>query len=221
MREQPEDRVHAFHPRRLFAPLSAIVATLAIAPAAGAQPQFPPLPDPVPVTVDAATTALLVLDFNSAVCTPRPSCIATLPSVSSVVTAARAANVLVIYSTSTAPGAVTLPEAMQLPGDPEVTGRADKFFRTDLEDILASHNIKTVVLMGTAANGAALYTSFGATVRGMTVVAVDDAMPGPSDISEYVARWQILNQPGSDNPENEPLREGRVTLSRSDLISFK
>ncbi|HWP67591.1 MAG TPA: HD domain-containing protein, partial [Candidatus Limnocylindria bacterium] len=34
----------------------------------------------VPVTVDPATTALLVLDLNTAVCPPRPGCVASLPA---------------------------------------------------------------------------------------------------------------------------------------------
>ena len=65
-----------------------------------------------------------------------------------------------------------------------------------------------------------LYTAFGANVRGYTVVVATDgisAAPFPMVLTQY----QLLNQPGFANPENTPLAENKVTLSRSDLITFR
>ena len=36
-----------------------------------------------------------------------------------------------------------------------------------------------------------------------------------------VTRWQLLNEPGFTNADNKPLAKGFVTLSTTDLISFK
>ena len=119
---------------------------------AQAQPAPPTLPDPAPVMVDPGTTAYLGLDLNSAVCPPRPACIAAIPAVSRLLQRARDAGVFVVYS-STA-GAQVLPDVAPGPDDPVVTSRADKFFNTDLDQQLKDHGIQTLVLVGSAANGA-------------------------------------------------------------------
>ncbi len=51
-----------------------------------------------------------------------------------------------------------------------VKSLADKFFKTDLEKILNDKGIKTVVVVGTAAQGAVLYTASQAAFRGMQVI---------------------------------------------------
>jgi nicotinamidase-related amidase len=190
----------------------------AVATEATAQ-ALPTIPAPAPVTLDPATTAFLVLDLNSAVCAPRPSCQATLPPVAAFLDRARQANVFVVYSSTT--GATTLPELAPRPDDPTVVSRADKFFNTQLDDILRNRGIRTAVIVGSAANGAVLYTSFGANLRGYTVVVAEDGLSAPEDFAVLLTRYQLLNQPGLSNPDNEPLREGAVTLSRTDLISFQ
>ena len=52
----------------------------------------------------------------------------------------------------------------------------DKFLRTDLEKILKDKGIKTVIVAGTASNGAVLYTASGAAFRGMNVIVPVDGM---------------------------------------------
>ena len=81
--------------------------------------------------------------------------------------------------------------------------------------------ISTLIVTGYSGTGAVLYTSFEANARGYTVVAADDAIPTADSVGDYVARYQLLNQPGASNPTNEPLRSRVVTLSRSDLISAR
>jgi nicotinamidase-related amidase len=189
-------------------------------PTATAQ-DMPTIPAPTAVTLDPATTAFLVLDINSAVCAPRPGCTATVPAIAAFLDRARQANAFVVYSNSSAPGTTIMPEVAPRPDDPVVTGNADKFFNTSLDDILRDHGIRTAVIVGTAANGAVLYTSFGASARGYTVVVADDGMSSPDDFAVLLTRYQLLNQPGFGNPTNEPLRERAVTLSRTDLISFQ
>jgi hypothetical protein len=77
------------------------------------------------------------------------------------------------------------------------------------------------VLVGTLANGAVLYTSFGANVRGYTVVVAEDGLSGDRPFDLIVTRYQVLNQAGFANPQNTPLATERVTLSRGDLITFR
>ncbi|MBO0835587.1 MAG: isochorismatase family protein [Actinobacteria bacterium] len=178
------------------------------------------VPDPVPVTVDPASTAYLVLDLTTAVCAPRPGCVATLPAAAALLARARAAGAMVVYSQTAAAGSQILPEVAPLPGDPVVTARADKFFNTDLDSILSSHGIKTLVLVGTAANGAVLYTTFEANLRGYTVVVAEDGVSANSGYITHYTLFQLLNQPGFTNPQNTPLKTGDVTLSTGPLVTF-
>src|ERR1700759_1340731 len=58
----------------------------------------PPAPELKPVTVDPATTGLLVLDFMKGNCETRPRCVASVPGVKKIIDAARAHNMLLIYT---------------------------------------------------------------------------------------------------------------------------
>lgn len=206
-----------------------LVAGCAPAPAATSpSPSLagvPKIPDPVAVQVDPATSALLILDITSVICTPRPACVQSVPKIAALLKKARDAKVAVVaYSDTPTPGSQVLPEVAPQPGEPKVTGRADKFFKTDLEKILADKKIKTAVVVGSAAHGAVLYTVFGLGLRGITAVVAEDGMSvgsGPEAFGMTVARWQLLNEPGFANATNKPLDPGHVTLSRSDLITFK
>ncbi len=191
-----------------------------VAAGASGQVPIPALPAPAPVTLDARTTAYLVLDLTSVVCAPRPACRTTLPAAAALLTKARAAGALVVYSETLTPGSTVLPEVAPRPGEPEVTGRADKFFGTPLDEILKSKGIKTAVIVGTTANGAVLYTAFGANLRGYTVVVAADGISA-DPFPLLLAQYQVLNQPGFANPDNTPLAEAKVTLSRGDLIAFR
>jgi nicotinamidase-related amidase len=183
--------------------------------------ELPSLPEPVAVTLDPSTTAFLVLDMSTATCSPRPACVDSLAPVARLLAAARAANVLVVYSSTTAPGATILPEVAALPTDPVVVSSADKFFNTPLDEILRMNGIETAIMVGTASNGAPMYTAFGANLRGYTVVVAEDGISGTNDFQTFLARYQLLNQPGYSNADNQPLRERAVTLSRTDLIDFQ
>jgi nicotinamidase-related amidase len=186
--------------------------------AQAAQPSEPVLPDVAPVAVDPSTSAFLVLDINSSVCPPRPACLTSVPAIARLLTKARAAGDFVEYSTTGT--ADVLSDVAPRAGEPIVTARADKFYNTDLDQTLQQHGIQTLVLVGSAANGAVLYTSFGAVERGYTVVIATDGISSGPDFDTYLAEYQLLNQPGFANATNEPLHSDAVTLSRSDLITF-
>src|SRR6187431_1659907 len=137
----------------------------------------PPAPELKPATVDAKTTALLMLDFMNQNCGQRPRCLATIPAMKTLLTEARAKGVTVIYTffgTTTAADVIkdVAPAANEL----NVTSFADKFLNTDLDKKLKDKGIETVIVAGTAANGAVLYTGSGAALRGMKVIVPVDGI---------------------------------------------
>jgi isochorismate hydrolase len=183
--------------------------------------QVPAVPDPVAVRLDPATTAIVVLDITQQTCAPQPACInGMVPNIASLLGHARDAGVYVIYSTPPS-GSPVLPEVSPAPGDPVFSGQGqDRFYNTDLDSLLQSHGITTIVLMGWREDGSVMYTSVGATLRGYTVVVADDGTSAAQAYDIAIGRYMMLTQLNS-NPGNEPLRPMAVTLSRTDLISFQ
>jgi nicotinamidase-related amidase len=179
------------------------------------------LPRPVSVTVNPATTAYLLLDLTSVVCAPNPTCVASLPAAAALLAKARAAGATVIYSETTTSGSQILPQVAPQAGESVVLAHADKFFNTDLDQILSSRGIKTLVVVGTAANGAVLYTTFEAGLRGYTVVVAKDGVSADSPFIMHYSLFQLLNEPGFSNPQNTPLLAGAVTLSKASLVTFQ
>jgi len=206
----------------LVANLAAVMGLSAAqaGPGPNAAVQVPEIPPAVPVALDPRTTSFLVLDMNEAVCTPNPRCAATVPAVAGLLNRARAAGVPVVYSSGRTPTQVVAPLA-PLGNEPLVMSGADKFYGTDLDEILTGLGAETLLVVGVAANGAPLYTSFGANLRGYTVAVAEDGIAGPAEFEEFLARYQLLNQPGFNNPTNTPLMAGRVTLTRTDLVTFR
>ncbi len=174
----------------------------------------PPAPALRPVTVDLKTTALLILDIQRQNCNMerRPRCVASLPRLQALLKRAIDKEMPVIYSLAgTATVADIWWQVQPLGSEPVVTAGADKFLRTDLERILQDRGIKTVIVTGTAAHGAVLYTASGAAMRGLSVVVPVDGMSAESLYIEQYTAWHLANAPTVG---------ARVTLTRSDLITF-
>ena len=158
----------------------------------------PPAPQITDVTVNPKTTALLLLDFNKQTCNAerRPRCIASIPTMKKLLDYARSKGMLVVYSLSA--GAVSGDIAADLApvaGDPVVVSGPDKFMGTDLEKILKERGIKTVIVTGTAAHGAVLYTASGAALRGIQVIVPVDGMSAESVFAEQYVAWNLVNAP--------------------------
>ncbi|HYK98790.1 MAG TPA: isochorismatase family protein [Candidatus Acidoferrales bacterium] len=196
-------------------------ATPTPTPAPTATSPIPVIPAPVAVEVPVAGAALLVLDITNTICDVRPSCVASVPKIAILVKKARDAKVPVIYSTTTTAGTLVRPEITPQSGDITIAGRADKFFGTNLEQILKDKNVQNAVVVGSASNGAVLYTVFGLNLRGITVVVAQDGISAEPEFPTTVTRWQLLNEPGFTNADNKPLAKGFVTLSTTDLVTFK
>jgi len=192
----------------------------ATASSAAPSPAAPSVPRPVPVTVDPRTTAYLVLDLTTAVCAPNPACVDSLPAAARLLARARAAGALVVYSKTVHPGDSVMPQVAPLPSDPLVTASPDKFIGTDLAQILSSHGITTLVLVGTKANGAIMYTSLHANVLGYTVIVAVDGVSADTPYIMHYGLYQLLNQPGFPNVANMPGTADAVTLTTTRQVTF-
>jgi nicotinamidase-related amidase len=175
----------------------------------------PPAPALKPVTIsDPKTTAFLVLDIQKQNCNNerRPRCVASVPKIQAFLNQARAKGVATIYSLA---GKATVAdiwkEVAPLGTEPVVRSIADKFYGTDLEKILKDKGIKTVLIVGTAAHGAVLYTGSQAAYRGFQVIVPVDGMSSENTYFEQYVAYHLVNAPGVGQ---------RVTLTRFDMIQF-
>ena len=174
----------------------------------------PPAPTLKPVTINPQETALLILDIFAPTCSAerRPRCLASLPKIRNLLTEARAKGTLVIYSLAgTASIAEIMKEVAPLGTEPVVRSRSDKFYGTDLEKILKEKGIKTVIVVGTAAHGAVLYTGSEAAKRGFKVIVPVDGSSAESTYIEQYTVWHLANNPSWGSG---------VTLTRSDMVKY-
>jgi nicotinamidase-related amidase len=184
--------------------------------------QVPSPPDPVPVTLDPATTALLIFDIVDPICSRQPNCTGKMvPAIVSLLAKARKAGVTIAYGTRAHTMSNWLPDVRPAPGDIMIESQAqDRFYKTDLDQTLEAKGITTLILTGWKVSGSVTYTSVGATLRGYTIVVPVDTSLDATDFEIAVGLHQILNQ-HSSNAANEPLKQRASTLSRTDLITFK
>ncbi len=165
------------------------------------------------MTVDPKTTALLMLDFlPSFYCSDDPRCVASLPAMKKLLAEARAHGAPVVYSVAGKFGPSDIAKDVAPVGnEPSVKSHADKFLHTDLEKILKDKGVQTVIVTGTAANGAVLYTGSGAALRGLKVIIPVDGLSAKDLYAEQLTVWQLAHGPGFGK---------QVTLTRSDMIKF-
>ena len=177
---------------------------------AGMKPPAPPTLKPV--TVEPKTTALLMLDFMNQNCGKRPRCLATIHDVKKLLDAARAAKATVIYSIipNSTPADVIKDVAPE-PSELHVQSGPDKYLNTNLDKILKSKGIKTVIAVGTAANGAVLYTASGAALRGLNGIVPVDGLSSVDAYSDYSTVFTFMNA---------PLVSNKTTLTKIDMIKF-
>jgi nicotinamidase-related amidase len=179
----------------------------------------PAAPTLKPVTVDAKTTALLVMDLAKQTCNneKRPRCVASIPEIAKLMAEARAKGVLLI-STSVPPVPMTdiLPQVAPKPGEPTVVAWVDKFVLGDkptgLEAMLKEKGIKTVITVGTASYGAVLYTSSAAALRGYNVIVPVDGLSSEDQYFDQATVWLLTKGVGGIGP--------KVTLTTIDKIKF-
>jgi nicotinamidase-related amidase len=220
--------------RNLLAVATFAVASIYAAPAPAqtivdewANIKAPPPPELKPVTLDPKTTALLVMDLIKQACNEnaRPRCVASIPKVAKLLAAARASGVTVIYTLFPSPRpdipapviGDTLPGVAPKGDEPVITSFVDKFILgnkdTGLEKMLKDKGITSVVAVGTATNGAVLYTASAASLRGFNVIVPVDGMSGTGQIvyDEQAIAYTLTHA---------PIVSSKITLTSVDLVKF-
>ncbi len=160
----------------------------------------PPAPKLASVSVTANDTALLLLDIEQATCNleGRPRCVAAVPAMAQFLDKARKARMPVFYSnTSRGSRETMLPPVAPRDDEPIVQSTVNKFLGTQLDVYLKAKNIKTVIVCGTSASGAALHTATAAAQYGYKLVLPVDCVPGSSLYEEQASVWILLNGPGT------------------------
>jgi len=166
------------------------------------------------VEVDPEETAFLILDIEERTCNAerRPRCVASVAKIKSFLEKVRAGEIAVVYSlTSSGTPETILPDVAPIGREPIVKSSVDKFYNTDLENILRGMGIKTVIIAGTTAEGAVLHTATGAAMRGFQVIVPIDGMSAGTLYAEQYTAWHLLNAPGSRR---------QTTLTKFDMIDF-
>lgn len=182
------------------------LSALAVAPAypqniieEWSQVKAPAPPALKAVRVDPASSALIVMDVSVRTCSraKRPRCIGTLPAIAKLVREARASGVLVLYSLVGHDERSDIPPAFAArSSDTVLKGPGpDKFVGSDLEAILKAKRIRTLIAVGTSAEGAVLNTASGATFRGFEVVVPVDGMSSDTLYGEQSTAWYLAHAP--------------------------
>ena len=173
--------------------LAALVAPLALsaAPARAqniidewASVKAPAAPALKPVTVNPKTTALLMLDFMNQNCGKRPRCLASIPVMKKLLGEARAAKAAVVYSL---------------------------IHNSTTDDVIKDRGIEIVIVTGTAANSAVLFTASEAALRGMNVIVPVDGMSAFDPYAELTTAYTLASA---------PLISLKTTLTTIDMIKF-
>ncbi|HQT63973.1 MAG TPA: isochorismatase family protein [Acidocella sp.] len=180
----------------------------------------PPAPVLQAVKADPATTAFLVLDISVVKATNKGPCNSdvtlctqSVPFVKAMLEKARAAGVYVVYSVSSATDAKDiLPPVAPQPNDPVVKSGPDKFVNTNLAELLAAKNIKTVIIVGVSADGAVLNTATDAILQhGMNVIIPVDGVSAKSLYVEQYVAWFFTHA---------PVIATRAVITKGDMISY-
>jgi nicotinamidase-related amidase len=181
----------------------------------------PPAPALKAVTLAPKTTALLVMDLVKQTCNDksRPRCVASIPKIDKLLAEARAKGVMIVYTTiPPVPIADTLPAIAPKGNEPVVVAWVDKFMLGDkdtgLDRMLKDKGITSVIAVWTAANGAVLYTSSAAALRGFNTIVPVDGMSGDRQntyIEQYVA-YNLTHAPGGV--------AAKTTLTSIGMIEF-
>jgi len=178
----------------------------------------PPPPELKEVTVEPATTALLLLDIMKAGCTARPRCVAAMPTIKQMHDAARFHNMIVWYSLVGMNGKATPDDVMDpaiKPHDGEWYRQPgpDKFLGSTLEPVLKQAGIKIVVICGNSFQGATVGTSIEAVQRGYKVIVPVDCSAGEDVYHEQYAAFHLAKGGPVGITSN-------VTLTRVAMIKF-
>jgi len=171
----------------------------------------PPVPELKPVSLDAKTTALLILDMAKRNCGARPRCVETVPNVKKLHDAARTAGAMVFYTGS--PADIIDQGFAPREGEWIAQQGPDKFLGSNLEERLKARGIKTVIVCGTSAQGVVIGTGSSAAQRGYNVVVPVDCMSSEDPYMEQYTAWHMFKG-------GPAVATRQTTLTRSEMVKF-
>ncbi|MBU7016457.1 MAG: cysteine hydrolase [Theionarchaea archaeon] len=158
----------------------------------------PPPPEVKPVQVSSKETALLILDIQNQNCNQqRPRCVKRIEQIRDLLMRAREKKMVIVYSVTRAAEDKDIREEVKPEGELVVRAGVDKFYQTELEDILRKNAIKKVIIVGTSAHGAVLHTATAAAARSYEVIICVDGISSGELFAEQYTIWHIMNAPGT------------------------
>ena len=176
--------------------------------------KIPVPPELENVIVESKSTALLVLDFQNLNCNQerRPRCVDSLPKVQKLISSAREKEMLIVYALiRSSPVEDIRDEVKPLGNEPIVKAGVDKFYKTDLENVLTTNAISKVIITGTSAHGAVLHTANGAAQRQLKVIVPVDGISASEPYAEQYTVWHLANAPGTRRS---------VTITKCNMIEI-
>ncbi|MBU7032029.1 MAG: cysteine hydrolase [Theionarchaea archaeon] len=176
---------------------------------------LPSPPEVKRVNINPGETGLLLLDIQTQNCNNerRPRCVDRLPYLEKLLMMIRTNHIPVFYSiTSSAQESDIREEVKPRKEDPIVKSGVDKFYNTNLEDILRERGVKTLIITGTAAHGAVLHTATAAVLRGFHIIIPVDGLSAGEPYAEQYTLWHIAHAPGTCR---------NATITRTDWIEVE
>jgi len=198
--------------------ISTVVLILLFSVALAAQ-KGPNKPQSKPVTLDAKTGAILVIDLNARCENPKQVCSKLMPGVGAFLERARKASVPILYTVSDSAKGKPIGEIAKplkrRPDEPVFFPRGfDKFFGGELDKPLKDWGTKTVVCVGSSSNVAVLYTATSAArMYELDVIIPIDGMNTRSDYEQEYTFHQLSVLRGG--------AEKRIHFTTLEQISFK
>jgi nicotinamidase-related amidase len=180
----------------------------------------PPAPEPKAVTLDGATTAVIIGDMNQVdACSKNPRCAATVDPIKRLTAAGRAAGAMFWFSL---PGKDSKPSDMIDPaliprdGEWERINGPDKFRDSHLEEKLKERHIETAIVCGHSFQGVGIGTATGLALRGFKVIIPVDCLASNNPYATYLEQYSVWHLYKSGNGVAP-----HVTITRSSMVTFK
>lgn len=183
----------------------------------------PPAPEAKAVTLDGATTAIIIMDMNQIQCAQETRCSATAPAIKRLHDGGRAAGAMFWYSV---PGENSKPSDVDQvvkgitprDGEWEKINGPDKFRGSNLDDKLKARNIKTAIICGHSFQGVGIGTGTGLAVRGYNVIVPVDCLASNSNDPNvlYMEQYSVFHLAKAANGV-----ANRVTLTRSSMVKWQ
>lgn len=201
----------------LLKQIGVLLSVLLLASTSWSQ-EGPNRPEPKPITLDAKTAAVLVLDLNARCHDPKQICSKLVSPLGEFLEKARAAGVPIIYSVSASAKGKPLGEVAtplkRRESEPVIYPDGfDKFLGGELEAWLKEKGAKTLIVTGASTNSAVLYTATtAARMHRYNVVVPMDGMVAANKYEQEYTFHQFTVLPSDANKQFQFTNLGMITF---------